>query len=194
MLIVMVDTLVTIIVGVTSSIASGVLIFVIERSISNRRMSERDMLWIWHNTFDRPAFRSYFVWESAMPPFIDALDGLIRLLKTGSTAKDRDPDPRYVKASIKNKDRHERVQGIVDRLSNVKSIITKTQATEDAYREEIRRDPSRSELLTEIDKIRKDRQKEIDSERDKIIVELNKILSEVEIPPLPLPSETGTKV
>jgi|GEM_PF-1581107 len=122
--------------------------------------------------FNRPAFRGTFLWQTDPNPFKRAIDLTLKALNTGVLTDRQGAELRRIEpiTQIKDEKLHSTMQEVATRLKRTSNLITRLQEKNDmAQRTDIRR--------------------EIDKERDEIIMTLNRILECFGIPKLPIPTK-----
>lgn len=170
--------------GIITGVVSGVSVFVIQRYISNRKISEKDMFWKWNRDFDRPAFYGAFTWYSDQEMYSGTIDDLIRAINTGNIARGIDAPLGYGRSFIKNKDRRQQMGDVVQKLTKIKSTISQAENKIDEilqiYYTET--EDKKQELRDEMDKIKEDSKVIVDAERQEILDILNNIWRKMGIP------------
>jgi hypothetical protein len=122
--------------------------------------------------FDRPAFRGTFLWQTDPNPFKVAIDITLKALNTGVLEDRHGVELRRIEpiTSIKDEKLYFKMQEIATILKRTSNLITIRVMTKDVAK--------RDDII-----------KEIDKERDVIIITLNRIWECFGLPKLPIPTE-----
>jgi|SRR5215217_9473217 len=109
--------------GAIMSIISGVAVFIIQRLVTKKIISDKDMLLRLNTAFDRPAFKGPFTWYSGAPNYREAVRQSIRAIATGYTSRGTEPEPGLGRVYLRNKLWRSKLEDVMNRLSHIISLL-----------------------------------------------------------------------
>lgn len=158
----------TLIFTTLGTIVAGVLTAMIIYWLKKPSLNDKDRFDFYRFVFNRPAFKGMFTWHSDINEFKQAIDEIMKALNTGHfTTFDDKPDPKRGISKIHKEEWRAAMENVTSDLQNIKQIL--------------QNNASPFEKADVIDKL-----------RDKSIIEINKILTELKIDTLKIPTEVKT--
>lgn len=158
----------TIIYETLGTIVAGVITAMIVYWWKKPLVRDKERFKFYRFVFNRPAFKGKFTWHCDISEYKEALNEIMKALNTGFY-KTFDDKPNDKRAIDKIHDKHWRasMENVALNLQNIKQIL---QNNADPFV----------------------KANEIDDIRDNTIIEINKILSELKIDLLKIPTEVKT--